>query len=263
MINRVLLMAAFVLLSVGCTPSEQSDVIAEVGSRRLTRAEFEFWAEKPYEKASEAERIAVVSEWVDLSMLEQAAEAAGLLDDPVVQQRSRKMLANYYRATLLAREPQPEINDSLITAYYKEHEGEFKRPSDSYLIEGFWCESEDSLKVFRRALEKADTSQLRSGFVIWEGKWLAETSELEDNLLAALRWLPPGSLTPVLPMGDGYRLVRLHEVYPKGTQLSLDAVRLEIREQLLVEQSQRRQERWLTELRSRYQPRLAKVTQSQ
>ncbi|MBK6911795.1 MAG: hypothetical protein IPH10_12835 [bacterium] len=63
-------------------------------------------------------------------------------------------------------------------------------------------------------------------------------------------------MTPVLPFGEGYRLLRLHELYPEGAQLSLDAVRQEIRERLLTEQSQRRQERWETELRGRYQPRL-------
>ncbi len=124
------------------------------------------------------------------------------------------------------------------------------------MIEGFWCESEDSLKAFRRALERADTAGLRSGFVIWEGKWLAQASELEPALLISVRSLQPGGMTPVLPYGEGYRLVRLHEVYPEGTQLSLDAVHQEIRERLLLEQSQRRQERWLNDLRGRYQPRI-------
>ncbi|MBK6765303.1 MAG: peptidyl-prolyl cis-trans isomerase [bacterium] len=257
MINRFGFIAASLLLLAGCaTDAQRKDVVAEVGTRRLTRAEFEYWAGAPYDSLTAEQRVPAFSEWTELAMIEQEAEATGLHNDPHVERQVRKTLMKYYRSVLLARQAQPEITDSLITEYYNTHQSEFRRPVDSYLIEGFWSESEDSLKHFRRALERADTSELRSGFVIWEGKWLAQASELEPALQASLRAIKAGGLTPVLPFGEGYRLMRLHEVYPEGTQLSLDAVRQEIREQLLVEQSQRRQERWLTDLRSRYQPRI-------
>ncbi|MCB9357443.1 MAG: hypothetical protein H6505_02630 [Calditrichaeota bacterium] len=261
MINRSLLLIVL-LLAAGCARTDRSEIIAEAGERKLTRAEFQYWAGKEFDRSSEAERMEAVSQWIEISMLEQEAKARGLLEDTETQQQARKMLANYYRAVLLAKEPHPEITDSLITEYYRAHQSEFKRPSDSYLIEGFWCESSDSLKAFRRALERTDTSGMRSGLVIWEGKWLTNKSELEPDIYAALREIAPGGLTQVLPVGDGFRLIRLHEVYPEGTQLGLDAVRQEIREQLLVEQSQRRQERWLTDLRGRYQPRFIQLDQA-
>lgn len=257
MINRVCLIAACMLFVASCsTDTQRKDVVAEVGTRRLTRAEFEYWAGAPYDSLTPEQRVPALAEWTELAMVEQEAEASGLYNDPTTERQVRKMLMKYYRSVLLARQPQPEITDSLITEYFTTHQSEFRRPVDSYLIEGFWCESEDSLKHFRRALERADTAGLRSGFVIWEGKWLAQAHELDPNMQSNLRAIKVGQLTPVLPFGEGYRMMRLHEVYPEGTQLSLDAVRQEIRERLLLEQSQRRQERWLTDLRGRYQPRI-------
>lgn len=256
MTSKFVLLLALAWALCGCAKSDNSGIVAEVGDRRLTRAEFEYWAGAPYEKLTPEERVPVLSDWIELSMIEQEAEATGLRNDPKTEQQVRTMLMKYYRAILLARQPQPQITDTLIADYFNAHQAEFRRPTDSYIIEGFWCESEDSLKAFRRALEHADTAGLRSGFVIWEGKWLAQASELEPELLISVRSLQPGGMTPVLPYGEGYRLVRLHEVYPEGTQLSLDAVHQEIRERLLLEQSQRRQERWLNDLRGRYQPRI-------
>lgn len=61
-------------------------------------------------------------------------------------------------------------------------------------------------------------------------------------------------MTPVLPFGEGYRLLRLHELYPEGAQLGLDAVRQEIRERLLTEQSQRGQSVGKRKCAERYQP---------
>lgn len=256
MTSKFALLIVLVWALSGCAKSDNSGIVAEVGDRRLTRAEFEYWAGAPYDNLTAEERVPVLSDWIELSMIEQEVEASGLRNEPKTEQQVRTMLMKYYRAILLARQPQPVITDTLIAEYFATHQAEFRRPTDSYMIEGFWCESEDSLKAFRRALERADTAGLRSGFVIWEGKWLAQASELELPLLASVRTIQPGGLTPVLPFGEGYRLVRLHEVYPEGTQLSLDAVRKEIRERLLLEQSQRRQERWLNDLRSRYQPRI-------
>ena len=240
----------------GCTKTDSSGVVAEAGNRKLTREGFKEWSGENLDSLGTDERQLMLSKWLDMAMLEQEIESAKLRENPEYVLKEREIANQYYRAILLSRQPSPEISDSLIAAYYAGHQDEFKRPTDSYLIESFWCESEDSLKVFRRALQQADTANLRSGFVIWEGRWLASAEELDPPLLYGVRNTEPGGLTQVLPFGEGYRLVRLHEVYPKGAQLGLDAVRGEIREQLLTEQSQRRQERLDNDLRSRYQPKI-------
>ncbi len=256
MINKwLLLVCAFALIG-GCGRTKQDDAIAEVGDRKLTREEFRKQTGISFDSLTHEQSFPILAEWVDLAMLEQEIASSNLRNDPALVRKEREIVAQFYRAVLLSRQPVPEITDTLISQYYSEHQIEFKRPSDSYLIEGFYCESEDSLKAFRRALERADTSKLKSGFVIWEGKWLAAASDLDPPLLAGVRSVQPGGLTPVVPFAEGYRLIRLHEVYPEGSQLSLEAVRGEIRERLLTEQSQRRQERWESDLRSRYQPKI-------
>lgn len=256
MINKGIWLVGLCLLLAACNRTNTADLVASVGERTLSRADFATWAGVPFDSLSAEARQPLVNAWLELAMIEQEVEATGLRKDADVSRQERELLARFHRAVLLARLPEPKITDSLIADYYTTNLAEFRRPMDSYLIEGFWCESDDTLKAFRRALERADTSQLRSDMVIWEGKWLTDSRELDPILLEAVRKLPAGGMTPVLPFGEGYRLLRLHELYPEGAQLSLDAVRQEIRERLLTEQSQRRQERWETELRGRYQPRL-------
>ncbi len=256
MINKVLVAVFVLLMAIGCGKQETADVIAEAGNRKLTREEFHKLTGQVFDSLSADERLSKLSEWLDLAMIEQEIASSGVRDEPELAAQERSILAEFYRAILLSRQPVPVITDSLITDYYKSHQLEFKRPSDSYLIESFYCESDDSLKAFRRALERADTSRLKSGFVIWEGKWLAAAAELEPPLLIGVRATPAGGLTQVLPFGEGYRLIRVDEIYPEGSQLSLEAVRGEVRERLLTEQSQRRQERWENDLRNRYQPKI-------
>jgi len=255
-INKILWTAVLLVLVWGCKRGASENIVASAGQRQLTREGFAAWCGMPYDSLSADERQTQLNGWLEQAMIEQEAEAVGLQKDPQVMRTEREILAQYYRATMLARLPSPEITDSLINDYYSAHQIEFRRPIDSYLIEGFWCESDDTLKMYRRALEHADTSRLRSDYVVWEGKWLSDARELEPELLSAVRALKPGGVTPVMPFGEGYRLLRLHEIYPEGAQLSVDAVRQEIRERLLTEQSQRRQERWETELRGRYAPRI-------
>lgn len=254
MINKCLALVCAVVLIAGCNKSNEIDVIAKAGDRALTREEFRKLTGVAFDSVSTEERTPFLAEWLELAMLEQEIASANLRNDPVLARKEREIVAQYYRAVLLGRQPVPVITDSLVSDYYSAHQTEFKRPTDSYLIESFYCESEDSLKAFRRALERADTSRLKSGFVIWEGKWLAEANELEAPLLAGVRAIQEGGMTQVLPFAEGFRLIRLDEVYPKGSQLSLEAVHGEIRERLLTEQSQRRQERWESDMRSRYQP---------
>ncbi len=54
------------------------------------------------------------------------------------------------------------------------------------------------------------------------------------------------------PYGDGYRVVLLIEAFPASTVLPLEAVRDEITQRLLIEESRRRQDQLITDLRQRY-----------
>lgn len=256
MINKVFVAVFVLILTIGCGQKETADVIAEAGNSKLTREEFQKLTGQVFDSLSAEQRLTKLAEWVDLAMIEQEMASTGVHDEPELAAQAQRIVAEFYRAVLLARQPVPVITDSLIADYFNTHQTEFKRPSDSYLIESFYCESDDSLKAFRRALERADTSRLKSGFVIWEGKWLAAAADLEPPLLLGVRATQAGGLTQVLPFGEGFRLIRVDEIYPEGSQLSLEAVRGEVRERLLTEQSQRRQERWENDLRNRYQPKI-------
>jgi hypothetical protein len=218
----ILLLSLGPLLFVGCKRKDAGQqILAKVGDREFTRRDLE-------------------------------GQRLGLDKDPAVKEKLAALKSDLYRSRLLADHPPPLPSDSVVYAYYQEHEKEFLRPTDAYLIELYWAEDINRLMEFRQQLAGGDTSLLAQKVVITEGRWFAQAGDLDSTLEQELDGLDAGAITLPRPYGDGYRIVRLLEKYPDGTVLSLDAVRDEIVQRLLIEESRRRQEELVTDLRQRY-----------
>lgn len=252
MISKFLLGVCAGIVLFGCKKEQTENIIARAGEKTLTREEFHAWAGKDADSLSESERWNALTEWVESALVEQEAQSSKLTEDPKVRVQEQKLRSRLYRSMLLSRYESRAPSAESIASYYETHRAEFRKPGDSYLIESFWSESEDSLKTFRRLLSRGDTSGHSREYVISEGKWLADAEQLEPAQLSEVKKLATNDLSPVVSFGEGFRLIRLLETYPSGTQLSLEAVSADIRERLLIEQSQRRQEQWLKELKGRY-----------
>ncbi len=247
------LLISLVALLIGCSATKApTDSIARVGKAYLTRDQATQLAGKPYDSLSTAEQRWLIEGWVERTLFELEGEQRGFNKDAELNTQISALKAELFGARLLAELPSSSPADSQIERYYKEHQQEFLRPSDAYLIELYWGETKADVENFRKQMALGDTSLLAEGTIASEGRWLAEHSELDDETARRLAALSDGQLTEPLPYDDGYRVMKLEETYPAGAVLALEAVREEIAGRLLLEASKARQETLLTELRSRW-----------
>lgn len=166
------------LLLAACNRTNTADLVASVGDRTLQgRADLRPWAGVPFDSLSAEAQQPLVNAWLELAMIEQEVETTGLRKDADVSRQERELLASFHRAVLLARLPEPKTTDSLIADYYTTNLAEFRRPMDSYLIEGSGAESDDTLKAFRRTLGRR-TRHRAFGHGDLGGKWLTDSREL-------------------------------------------------------------------------------------
>lgn len=240
------------LLTFGCGRKERSELVGRVGPRDLTTADLARVAGRPADSLSKAERWQIVNAWVERTLADLEGERRGLDKRADVTQQLKMLRADLFASLLLAETPAPPPTDQEVQAYYDAHRKEFLRPVDAYLLELYWAEHESMLALFRRQLERGDTTMVAAGDVSAEGRWLAESGELDESFERELTSLKPGEVTFPRPYEDGYRVARLLESYPAGTVLDLSVVRDEIVGRLLAAQSRARQDSLLTVWRERY-----------
>ena len=245
------LVAAFILVN-GCGRKEKSELVARVGPRDLTTADLARLAGRPADSLSKAERWQIVDGWVERTLADLEGERRGLDKRADVTLQLKMLRADLFASLLLAETPAPPPTDQEVQAYYDAHRKEFLRPVDAYLLELYWAEHESVMAMFRGQLVRRDTSLVAAGDVSAEGRWLAESGELDESFERELTSLKPGEVTFPRPYEDGYRVARLLESYPAGTVLDLSVVRDEIVGRLLTAQSRARQDSLLTVWRERY-----------
>ena len=252
-ITFLLALGSLIVLMTGCGERQSdSPLVARAGSRELRQAEMEAAVGLPMDSISESERERWVLGWVDRALIEQEAERKGLAELPEIRDKILALQAELYRAQLLSELPAEAPSDSMIAAYYETHREEFLRPVDAYLIELYWSEDRAAMTAFRRAIPRGDTTLLAEERISSEGRWLAESGELDPLFELELAGLAPGAMTEFRPFEDGFRSTRLIESFPAGTVLDLPAVSDEIEERLILEQSRARQESLESWLRQRY-----------
>jgi hypothetical protein len=223
-----------------------------VGPRDFSTADLARLAGRPPDSLSKAERWQIVDAWVERTLADLEGERRGFDKRADVKLRLEMLRADLFASLLLAEMPAPPPTDQEVQAYYDAHRKEFLRPVDAYLLELYWAEHESVMALFRRQLERGDTTMVAAGDVSAEGRWLAESGELDESFERELTSLKPGEVTFPRPYEDGYRVARLLESYPAGTVLDLSVVRDEIVGRLLAAQSRARQDSLLTVWRERY-----------
>jgi hypothetical protein len=226
--------------------------LAKVGSRELTKAGLSALAGMPADSLEKPDRVRLIEAWTERVLVDLEGQKRHMDKDPEITAKLTGVRSEMYRAKMLSELSAPPPTDSVVTAYYKAHQQEFLRPMDMYSVELYWTRGKELMARFRDDLLRGDTSLVASGDITSEGKWLAEASELDADLQKEVSSLRPGEVTFPHPYDDGYRVVRMMEIYPAGTVLDLAAVRDEIMARLMAEQGHKRLDSLMTRLRSRY-----------
>jgi len=250
---QVLLACVFLLLLSACKQKNPRDeVIARVGLRELTRGDLEKQAGLPLDSLPSAARWRIIDTWIERTLVDLEGARRGLDKDRELNEKLAALKSELYRSRLLGEGSAPSPDDSTIASYYQAHRNEFLQATDAYLVELYWAEDISKLMEFRQQIAKGDTTLLAQKEVAREGRWLAESGELEPDMEHELDSLNAGQMTDPRPYGDGFRSVYLIWKYPAGTVLRLDVVRDDIVGRLQIEASRQRQDRLMSTLRDRY-----------
>lgn len=248
---RLFLLPA-VLLIASCGKKPNGEALVKVGSHLLTKDDLSLLAGKPADSLSKTERWQLVEGWIERTLGRLEGERRNLDERSDIRLQLDMLRGDLYTANVLAEIPASQPSAAEVQAYYDAHRKEFLRPVDAYLLELYWAEYENIMTQFRRQLERGDTTMVTAGDVSSEGRWLAESGELQADFERELSSLKPGEITFPRPYEDGFRIARLLESYPAGTVLDLAVVRNEIIARLLLMQSRQRQDSLFTALRERY-----------
>lgn len=241
-----------ILLAIGCGKKPSGEILAKVGSRELTKDALSLLAGRPADSLTKAERWQLVEGWIERTLSGLEGERRNLDERSDVRLELDMVRDELYAAKILAEIPAATPTDAEVQTYYDAHRKEFLRPVDAYLLELYWAQYENIMTLFRRQLDRGDTSMVTAGDVSSEGRWLAESGELDPDFERELASLKSGEITFPRPYEDGYRVARLVESYPAGTVLDLSVVRDEIVARLLLVQSRLRQDSLQAALRERY-----------
>jgi hypothetical protein len=247
-------MFCFLLFFTACTKHNVADkaVLAKVGSRELTKGMLTAIAGVPADSLSAPDRVRLVESWVERALVDLEGQKRKMDKDPEIMAKLSSVRSELYRSKMLSELSATPPPDSVITAYYKNHQQEFLRPLEVYSIELYWTQTQELMSRFRDQLLRGDTGMVATGDVTSEGKWLAEAGELDPDLQKEVASLKPGEVTFPRPYDDGFRVVRLTDIYPAGTVLDLSVERDEILARLTTEQGRNRMDSLITRLRSRY-----------
>lgn len=257
--NKITLALILILmLAFACKKEPKGTILAEVNGEVLQLEAFvSTLGDGEWDSLDSATRRRYVEDWVNLTLLAQAAEKAKLDQDPAIKERisyaSKKVKANALIADHLA---QMRISEDQLFSYFRVHQAEFRKPALMYQIQRIALPdkltAENVLQQitqgmdFEAALRRYSTENLRQsggnmGFV-------ESTSQDSVFWLAArnLELNHPGLLTK----DDLWYVFRYTDTQESERDASFEEHRAEIRRKILFEKQEEVYRNLLREIKS-------------
>ncbi|MCF7804087.1 MAG: peptidyl-prolyl cis-trans isomerase [Candidatus Marinimicrobia bacterium] len=233
----VFLLAAALLWS--CDQNEPSkNYLARVDDTYLTRDDLKFLSIiDPDGKIPEAQLQGFLNDWIDTEILAQQALKHDLDQDPYLKNRlesfKKKLLADtYIRYNIYTS---LKVSEQEIREYYEEHKQVFMWEHDAAEVTHYFAANEDTARQVYNILSngtaeektllyqknRPDTKVVTGGDMV---------QELQDAVFGTRA---SGVLRPV-ESDFGYHVLVVQQRFQAGTYQTLEQVRDEIRERLLV-----------------------------
>jgi len=257
--SLICLVGLIMLFISACDENVKSgSILAEVDNERLDRETFiAGYGIDAWNSLRPEERKKYVEDWVNITLLAQAADKAGLSHDPIIRQRmefaQKKVKANAMIAERLAK---VKISEDQLFSYFRIHQAEFQKPVISYQIQRInlpdKLTAENVLQQiyqgldFTQAVRRYSTEELRrqDGFmgfvepasqdsVFWQG-------------VQNLKPLEPGVITHD---GDWY-IVRYTESQEEVKEANFEDHKDEIRRRILRDKQEEIYRNILLEIKS-------------
>ncbi len=264
-----------VLAACGPSPaspaSGQGDVVARVGSARLTEGDLgAALGDGPAGLDSTTARGQLVEQWVQRELLVQEARRQQLDDDPAVRRR----LDENERATLEAAaleayfaQAPAEPTDAELEAYYQANRDALALREPYVRIRHLRVAGRGRAGQARQALDRALGSPYPDSLFALVAREFADDPDgaaslaaeyvsesrlraLDESLGDRIAALPAGAQVAVVPVGRTFHVVQVVDRVPAGTVPPFRLLRDELAERLAVQRRRTAEARLIQQLRS-------------
>lgn len=253
----VLLAAAWgLILLQGCwnRPKEVEGLLAQVGDSLLTEEALTSTLSRiGLDPKEEATRRQYINQWVDHQLLLYEAVHRGLTKDPELLSRLRHLREEILIERLFEEEVQPaKPTEAEVIAYWRDHTGEFIRPTDEVRLVLATAPDRNSAWGVRNGMDQAQSAEdLQATFegVVFDTTGYVPEERLPSQLRRAMRPLRPGDPSLPFKLEGQWMVIRLLERARAGQTRRLDEVADEIRARMRAEESARGRLEYIADLR--------------
>jgi peptidyl-prolyl cis-trans isomerase C len=274
----------FGLYSNTFASDEKENILAQVGSYKLTLEEFESQIQSlPPQLQMALLRNPQMKEqfldrWVDITLIAQEARDKKLDQDPEIQAKIEDIMNAVLAQEFLHREIEGKvkITDDEIETYYKGHKEEFTNPESvkaRHILlkvpegadEKAWKEAESKAKDIKKKLENGeDFAELAKKYSDDPGSknkggdlGFFTKGRMVPEFESAAFSLKPGEMSGPVKTDFGYHIIEVKEKKAASTK-ALAEVQAQIRQTLQREKQQQLQDELIEKLKAKYPVRVNK-----
>ncbi len=250
-VNLILLLTAF----SGCQKSKKlGNEIARVGDNALYNGEIEAaLTEMGLDPANQQFRSKYINQWVDHNLLLHEAHRRGLDRDESVTEQLKtikeQLIINRLFENAVNR---TESDEAAVIKYWRDHTGEFTRPTDEVKIILVTAGNKNIAWGVRNSMDMARTATEIVGTYasvkLDTLGWIPE-EQLPRSIRRNLRNLRAGDPSLPFQMGSEWKVVKLVERAKSGSTREVDEVDHIIRARLTAEKIEHGEIEFITKLR--------------
>lgn len=249
------------LLLSGCNSNSNSDedqYLAEVNGEVLSLKTFKaIVGEEAWENLRPEQKRRYVEDWVNLTLLAQAAEAQQLDRDPIVKERisyaQKKVKANALIAANLAK---INISEDQLFSYFKIHQNDFRKAIMTYEIQRIALPDKlTAEKILQRINQGLDFNIAQKRYSIDELRSQnGMMGYVEPASADSLFWQTASKLEPLHPAlvknNEVWYIIRYTDSKQGDYQPSFEAHREEIKQRIITEKQEEIYQELLKEIKS-------------
>ncbi len=153
--RKILFGLLLIILLISCS-EEPVESVARVNDEILTLEEFQaFFTEQEWTTMNSESKREYINEWINLTLLAQEADRAGLSDQAAARERIKTAVKNVKSNLLLAQKiAQIEITEDDLFNYYKLHKSKYQETKIEYKIQRIYLNEKEKLDLVMELLRK-------------------------------------------------------------------------------------------------------------
>lgn len=257
--HKFLLAMFIVLILSGCQHVNKSETVAQVNNETLSMNDLQsMFTKDEWSAMSVEQKRDYIRQWIDLTLLTQAAREMNLEKDNQVQEKlklaEKKVLTN---AVITEKLKSVLVSEEELFNYYRVHMGEFNQVGKILKVQRIFLSDrtkvDEVMVELRKGMNFADAAKAYSQEKIGQNGGYAGETSVSDSVSTfwnALQNLKVFEIA-IIPANNGYYLARSYEELLGSGTPTFDTLREEIRKRVLKEKQQQIYDDLLRDLKSK------------